>query len=315
MTALKRSFSYILHTMLLGFLFSFITALCKTGSDVAFKLASRAVTHDEVLVLVQRAFEVVLTTSLLLLGAVFFVSPISIPAAFGSLWFWGLAFLTAALNGVALWLTIKALRFSDMSLVSPMTQLTPLILLVTSPLILGEELSLLGIFGVVGIVAGSYCMGLGGKGENPFASFAKLFSERGVQLALLASLIYGLTSNFDKIGVVATSPLWWLAQQGFLLALPFYLLLRITKGRHYLALTPGQFGISLLPGMTSGVGSIFQMTALLFWPVPYVIAVKRLSAIFSVISGVLFFKEKNVVWRLLGAGIMVASTILLLIHG
>ncbi|MEK9160639.1 MAG: EamA family transporter [Patescibacteria group bacterium] len=301
-----------------GLIASLITALCKAGSDVVYKWVSKSVPHDDVLTLMLRLVEALLAIAILLIGGLLFSGSLVLPVAFLNPVFWSISIASAVLSGLGLFFTFKALRTSDVSLVSPMTQLTPLILLVTSPIMIGESLTTAGVLGVVGIVFGSYAMSLGSKDNtsaNPFRSFARLFSDRGVQFALLASLLYGFSSNLDKMGVLATSPVWWIAIQALMMSLPVYLWMRFSSLRSHLVLTRRQFSYSILPGITSGTGSIVQMIAISIWPVPYVIAVKRLSALVSVVSGAVLFKEENFFWRLIGALIMVLSTIAIILYG
>jgi len=304
--------------MSLGLIASLITALCKAGSDVVYKWVSKSVPHDDVLTLMLRLVEAVLAIAVLLVGSFFFAGALVLPEAFFGYQFWLISVTSAILSGLGLLFTFKALRISDVSLISPMTQLTPLILLVTSPLMLGEMLTTAGVLGVIGIVCGSYAMSLGSKDNtsaNPFRSFARLFSDKGVQFALLASLLYGFSSNLDKMGVLATSPVWWIAIQALMMSIPVYVWMRFSAARTHLELSPKQFSYSILPGLTSGTGSIVQMIAISIWPVPYVIAVKRLSALVSVVSGAVLFKEQNLFWRLTGALIMVASTVAIILFG
>lgn len=69
---------------------------------------------------------------------------------------------------------------------------------------------------------------------------------------------------------------------------------------------------SLAPiGICSGLSSAFQMIAISLTIVPNAIAVKRLSILFGVIWGRLFFKETNIRERLAGAVIMVLGVILI----
>ena len=50
----------------------------------------------------------------------------------------------------------------------------------------------------------------------------------------------------------------------------------------------------LLIGLLAAVALLCQMTALSMGLVPYIIALKRSSALFSVVLGVIAFKERNV---------------------
>lgn len=302
---------------MLGFTLALGTAVLKAATDVAFKTASRTVPHDVTLLVVQRAVEAVLAFVLILvLLAVWDTYQVSLMPLLNP-YFILLVLASVTINGLALYLNIKALRMSDVSIVSPMSQLTPAILLVTSPLMLGESVSYLGGVGVLLVVAGSYVIGISAAHGVAFSFWrpiAALASDIGVRYALLASVLYGVTSNIDKLGVQASDPFVWTCVAATTLALVVGSTLAITN-RNTLVLTKSQFRAASIPGFTSGIGSILQMIAISIWAVPYVIAVKRLSALFSVFSGWYWFNEQHVGWRLVGALIMVSGTALILVWG
>ena len=67
-------------------------------------------------------------------------------------------------------------------------------------------------------------------------------------------------------------------------------------------------------GVTGGFNAIaitFQMLALTMAPVAQVIAVKRMSALLSVLFGHFFFGEKGLKERLIGAAIMVSGVVIM----
>jgi uncharacterized membrane protein len=57
------------------------------------------------------------------------------------------------------------------------------------------------------------------------------------------------------------------------------------------------------------------MVALTMALVPYVIAVKRLSAVFGVLIGALLFKESGLAERLFGTALMVAGVFFIALLG
>lgn len=302
---------------MLAFSLAVGTALLKAATDVAFKVAARIVRHDVTLLIVQRAVEALLALGLILallvLWETYEVSLTNLLTPYFAL----LVFSSVSINGLALYLNIKALRLSDVSVVSPMSQLTPAILLVTSPLMLGESVSLMGGVGVLLVVAGSYVIGISNSSGQHF-SFTRpvqaLASDIGVRYALAASALYGITSNIDKLGLQASDPFVWTFVTASVLMIVLCSILVITN-RDALTLTGSQLRVASIPGFTSGIGSILQMIAISLWAVPYVIAIKRLSALLSIFSGWYWFNEKNLGWRLVGAVVMVLGTVCIVLLG
>lgn len=62
-------------------------------------------------------------------------------------------------------------------------------------------------------------------------------------------------------------------------------------------------------GIAGGFSNIFLFTAYSMTLVVYTISIRRLSILFSTLYGGLFFKEKNIKERLLGAGIMISGVL------
>ena len=72
---------------------------------------------------------------------------------------------------IAYYLFVRAFRLSDASLVAPLILITPILLLVTSPLILSEYVPPLGALGVIFAVLGSAFLGGSDPSVSPRTSF------------------------------------------------------------------------------------------------------------------------------------------------
>lgn len=211
---------------------------------------------------------------------------------------------------IALILAFRALRHSDMSLTTPMIAFTPLFLLITSPIINNEFPSLLGLVGVLVIVAGSYLMNIKEMKRGYLEPFKALIKQQGPRLTLIAAFMWSITSNFDKIGIQNSSPLFWPIATTLTAAavmLPIVLL----KSKNSIGKIPTNWKTLAPVGLFSALTLVFQMFALSLTLVAYVISIKRLSAVMSVIWGKLFFKEKGIRERLIGAVIMVLGVVLI----
>ncbi|MCH8317165.1 MAG: EamA family transporter [Bacteroidetes bacterium] len=152
---------------------------------------------------------------------------IDIPPLGGSYWY--ALILSGTMNAIIMVIYMKALRISDLSVTLPMLTFTPLFLLITSPLIVGEFPNSLGIVGIVLIVLGAYSLNINmlwnksKKIQNPKSTthsflkntralwipFGALFHEKGPRLMLLVAFLWSITSNLDKIGIQNSSPLFW----------------------------------------------------------------------------------------------------------
>ena len=225
--------------------------------------------------------------------------------------FWLAAGGSLAINAVTSILYMRALALSPLSLVAPIVTLTPVFLLITSPLINREFPSLLGIIGVLVSVVGAYFLNAGERTHGWFAPFTALVRDRGSRAMLLVALMWSVSAPLDKVAVQHSSPLWYTAIINVSLALVL-LPLVIRGGRIRRVMTASGLRTLCPIGIMSGISVAFQMTALSMTLVPYVIGVKRTSGLFGIIWGKLLFKETKIRERLLGAAIIVVGALFIL---
>ena len=117
-----------------------------------------------------------------------------------SLAFLGLVFLRSITDTFAEILKMYALSYGDISLVASFFSLSPLFLLITSPLITGDEVSEFGLAAVGLIVVGSLLMVYRSAPGNWGAQ------KKGILLALGASVFFSLNSCFDRLAVKQGTP-------------------------------------------------------------------------------------------------------------
>ncbi|MGK7919818.1 MAG: EamA family transporter [Trichodesmium sp.] len=226
--------------------------------------------------------------------------------------FWLALLVSGSLNAISYTLYLKAIKLSDLSIIAPITTFTPLFLLITSPLIVGEFPQPLGIIGVFLIVCGSYLLNIQEKRKGYLAPFRAIITDRGSRLALLVAFIWSISSNFDKVGVQNSSPIFWGISVFFTISI-FLLPMVLYKSHQHLYKIKINGWKLVIYGMINSVAMGCQMVAINLTFVAYVISVKRTSALFSVILGKIVLKEKGIKERLLGAAIMVLGVFLITI--
>ncbi len=274
-------------------IFAFLTAFFESLKDVFSKKGLRDI--DEYVV----SWSLRFFALLFLVPLLFFIE---IPSLGNR--FWPALFIGGSLNVITTIFYMKAIKYSDLSITVPMVTFTPLFLLITSPLIVGEFPNFLGLIGVLLIFLGSYTLNIKQIHDGYFAPFKALWKEKGPKLMLLVAFIWSITSNFDKIGVQNSSPIFWVMATNVFISLVMLpiMLYKSHRSRQQIL----TYYKTLLPiGLFSALVSIFQMIAINMTLVAYVISIKRTSAIMSVIFGCLIFKEKGIKEKLLGALIMI----------
>jgi drug/metabolite transporter (DMT)-like permease len=238
--------------------------------------------------------------------------------------FWTAIGIGGTLNVVAYSLYVKAIQISDLSLITPLSALTPLFLLVTSPLIVKEIPTMWDGVGVFLVVMGSYILNLQSQDADYFAPLKAMVTNKGSRMMIVVAFIWSITSTFDKIGVQNSSPLFWA------IALFSYIAIGIlpsvlwgrrsekhsgkrSEKQRLLPMLRQTWKLLLFAGIANGIAVGSQMVAVGIAPVTQVIAVKRMSALFSVGFGVWIFGEKGWRERILGAGVMVLGVVVMAI--
>lgn len=218
--------------------------------------------------------------------------------------------LALPLEYAAILLYMKSLRVSPLSLTVPFLSFTPAFLLITSPLIMDEVPAWQGMTGVLCIVAGAYLLNPGSMRDGLFMPFRMVLKEKGSWMMLIVALIYSITSNLGKMGILYSNPSFFAASYFTLLSAGLSLPL-VRSGGIKKVFTGKLFII----GALSAIMISFHMAALKLIYVSYMISVKRSSMLFSIILGALFFHEKDFRKRVLGGMIMLAGIIIIAFFG
>lgn len=224
--------------------------------------------------------------------------------------FWAVLMVQGALVVIASILYFKAIEASDLSLTIPMLTFTPLLLLITAPVMLGEFPNLLGLWGILLIVAGSYALNITQLHKGYLAPFKALVKEKGPRYMLIVAVLYSVCANLDKIGVLQSSPLVWAAALNAFVTMAFGLIMLRQKNPVFRRFREGGRYLVLL-GIANAFAWITNMVAIQLTLVPYVIAIKRLSVFFTLFLGFILFKEKGHLERSVGTLLMVAGAVMI----
>ena len=218
---------------------------------------------------------------------------------------------TVILSIAAVVLYYKSLRITDLSLAVPMMSFTPILLLLTSFILLGELPAIRGVSGILLIVAGSYILNLNRDHTSLLGPFKGILKNRGTRYMLIVAFLFSLSSNFDKLVVINSDPIFGTFAINLLVGLSF-LLLSSTRAMNVRRIYRRNFHKFLAAGMALALTGIATNIAFTMQIVPYVISLKRLSILFSVLSGGLIFKEINILERITGASVMLVGVILII---
>ncbi len=229
--------------------------------------------------------------------------------------FWPSMAYIVPLNASGFLLTIMAIKRSPLSLTMPFFSLTPAIVLGTGFLFLGEVPSPIGAAGVLALAAGGYVLNLNlARPADVLGPFRAIARERGSLYVILAATVYGFTAALGKVLIQQSAPLYaastfFLVHNAGLLALLFATRL----ARPSILLTRPRAGVVVGATMFCHIFCHYASVALV--AVAYMIAIKRLNGLISVIYGGVLFKETNMRFRLAGAALMSAGAAVIALFG
>ncbi len=217
------------------------------------------------------------------------------------------------LNAVPFILYMKAIKESPLSLTVPYLAFTPVFMIPTGYLFLNELPDFWGMVGIGSVCAGSYVIHVDLRHFSLLAPFSAVFKETGSWIMLIVAFIFAFSAVLGKLAILHSSVLFF--QMSFFCVLTVLLTLMYAAAGKIRLKT---FIQNPLKGAVAGLlfyGQVlFHGFAISMVKAAYMISIKRLSILFGVIYGGIFFKEENIVVRFAGALLMFAGAVLILLR-
>jgi len=229
-------------------------------------------------------------------------------------YFWLIVAIDAPLLIYTNILLIKGEKISPLSTSLPLLSLTPVFLIFTSYLFLGELPNIYGIIGIFMVVAGAILL----KGEEVrkglLLRLKKIFSNRANIYILIIALIWSFNANFAKMAMQRSSVAFYM----FTIAIIEIVVMNIwmiSKHRsHFKKIISGHLPLLISAAIITAVAVILFLIGLETTFVSYAIAIKRAALIVgSIVLGAAIFHEKNIKYRIAGALVMMMGIIFILV--
>ena len=222
---------------------------------------------------------------------------------------WCLAFgVTQTLATLAL---SKALKLSDISLVTALWKVSLLILLGLAWVTIGERPSALGIVGVLLSAFGVYLLNIRRARVSPWAPLVVLVTDTGQRYTLLSALFYAPSVITIKQATLASDAATGTLGCYLAASLIVTVLALRTSARHFRAV-PRYWKEFVSLGLFAALTTILQAKAYTLTLSSYVEAVKQIEILFAMAIGVLVFGEaQRVRESAVGAVVMLVGMVLL----
>ena len=131
-------------------------------------------------------------------------------------------------------------------------------------------------------------------------------------LAVFAALIYSITSSLGKMAITNSSPVFF-GSFYFILMTILFTPIALSKNKGKLVIIRKDILPLAVIGVTYSLMIIFHMLAMSLAKVAYMISVKRMSLLFSILYGHLLFKEEKIAERTFGGILMFIGFVLIVL--
>lgn len=217
------------------------------------------------------------------------------------------ALIAATTNALAAALYFRALRRADLSLTVPILSFTPAFLIATSYVILGETPSAAGLVGILFIVAGSYVLNATPQSlEEPLDPVRKMIHTGGIRSMLIVAFLFSISLSYDKVVLLNSDPYFGMGIV-FLTVGSIFLAVSLVRGSEPARAFKQHPQVFLAVGATLAFSTVWTNIAFSLQITSYVIAIKRLSALFTAVYGVFILGEGHSRARSLGSAVMVVG--------
>ncbi len=227
-------------------------------------------------------------------------------------WLWLLALVP--LEMAAMILYMKAIRDHPLSLTLPYLAFTPVFVILTGYLLLGETIGPDGVAGILLVVAGAWLL------NHEYASLqlwrswgaplTAIIHEPGSRLMLGVAALYSFTSTMGKGAIRYMEPQQFGAFYFLVLGVVAIVLFGLPQPRILTRIWRRPWAV-LAVSLLNAAMVYTHFLALQRVEVAYMIAVKRTSLLFGILFGALFFHERGLAVHLLAGGLMLAGVVLI----
>lgn len=226
--------------------------------------------------------------------------------------FWIYSILGGMVGAFGNGFLVKALQNGDLSVLGPINSYKSVVGILVAILLLGEIPSVWGFLGIALIIYGSYFVLETTEDKFSWA----LLKRKEIQFRVWALILTAIEAVFVKKVILASSPVisfiswcWFGALFSF-----FLLFLYNVNGKNEIK----QLQLSTVSKyvyLTICIGTMQLTTNYVFnnMPVGYALSLFQLSTIVSVVLGHRIFKEQGIVKKLIGSGIMIIGSIIIIL--
>ena len=214
-------------------------------------------------------------------------------------------------------LIVKALNFSDLSVLGPINAYKSVISLIPGMILLNEFPGPLGLSGIVLIVVGSYFIVDKDLNEASTLAIARFLKDRGIQYRFAALILSAMEAVFLKRALHASSSLttfaFWSILGFGVSSVAVAVVIDTKQMRHEISVLGSNRLTFVMLFVTTGLMQLSTIFVLEGLQVGYSLALFQTSTLISVVLGYRLFQERHFIKRLVGSMVMVAGAVLIIV--
>lgn len=212
--------------------------------------------------------------------------------------------------GLATLLYWRAIQVSPISVCVPFLAFTPIFLIPSGWLLLGELPPTVKLMGIVLVVIGSLVMHRQLFAISIFEPVRAIWRERGSRYVLIVAFIFCITNPLDKKLVAMSDPItqafaYGIAVWVFFAGLAFFRKAEVGK---VIRVAPKWL---ILAGALDALALILQFASHDYIDVVITISVKRAGIVLAVLLGWLIFKERGITDKIIASCVMLAGVLII----
>jgi uncharacterized membrane protein len=225
--------------------------------------------------------------------------------------FWFYVVLFGVAQTAATLSLAKALRLSDISMVTALWKVSLLFLVVVAFLSLGETPSPVGLVGILVSLAGVYILNIQKSRLSLWAPLRELFIDPGLRYTLLAAVLYAPAVVVIK-QVIARSDAYFANLMAYSAASLIILPWALRRSSHQFVLIPRHWPSFVGMGACACLASVCHSLAYQMTLTSYVEAAKQAEVLFALGIGYMVFQERARVRAILPGSLVILLGMVLL---
>lgn len=199
---------------------------------------------------------------------------------------------------------VEAMRISDLSVTEPLRQMTPLIVAMLEPLVLGTRFSWIILAAALLGAAGSYVL----VSKNGLLEPLENMRNRGALMAVAVAGIFAVIAIVKRFGSTNIEPLLF-TYFTYILGLAGFWIWKKRNGESIERKSWFRRDVFAM-GTVTAAGAVITIYAFSLISASEVVVVKQTSGIFGILIGGRFFREEELFRKLVGAAIIIAGVAL-----